>query len=122
VTSDAASAQSVARLEELLRERDGFRIAEIDLRDRGARALLGDDVGDAPDLQWADPVRDRNLLLRARSEAFERVRRDPGLRRSADVVAASNHRWGAWLGALPDRSEPDDRDAGARRRRRRRRR
>jgi ATP-dependent DNA helicase RecG len=122
VTSETVTPESAGRLAELVGEKDGFKVAEIDLRERGAAALLGDDVGEAPDLRWADPVRDRALLLRARADAFERARRDPGLRRSADLVAASNLRWGSWLGALPDRNEPEDKDAGARRRRRRRRR
>jgi len=133
VLSDSPSEDGKARLERLAEERDGFRIAELDLQERGLQAVLGERAQEAPTMCWADPVKDRELLLRAREESFRLVRQDPGMRRWSEFGNALRDRWGSWLGeGLPEaaaRSEGDrgrrrgsDGDGGGRRRRRRRRR
>lgn len=121
VMSGDASAEGMARVEMAQAELDGFRLAEVDLQERGARALLGDRAAEVPDLRWADPTRHRSLLLRARAEAFAIVSRDAELRNHPHLADAVSARWGDWLGqhikAPPRRARTDRR----RRRRRRRR-
>ena len=121
VLSDSPDPVQVDRLEQLIAERDGFRLAELDLQFRGAAALLGDRATEAPGFIWADPPEDRGLLMRARSAAFDFVRRDPELRRTPGVAAAVNSRWGDWLGHALPRNPPRKKRPDGRRRRRRRR-
>ncbi|MEN9786514.1 MAG: ATP-dependent helicase RecG [Pseudomonadota bacterium] len=68
-------------LDLLLQETDGFRIAELDLRHRGLEAVLGERAADAPDFAWADPVTERDLLVRTRQEAMRILASDGGLKR-----------------------------------------
>ncbi len=138
VLSDDPSAEGLRVVEQVVSERDGFRLAEVDLEIRGNVALLGDRADEVPDLHWAEPARDRQLLLRARAEAFRLLGEDPGLRRSKTLQRAVLQRWGDWLDRhiAPDesrRATPADgrkadptavaaADSAGRRRRRRRRR
>jgi len=121
VLSDSPDPVQVGRLDQLIAERDGFRLAELDLQFRGAAALLGDRATEAPDFIWADPPEDRGLLMRARNAAFDFVRRDPELRRTPGVAAAVNSRWGDWLGQALPRGPARKKRSDSRRRRRRRR-
>jgi hypothetical protein len=68
-------------LDLLLQETDGFRIAELDLRHRGLEAVLGERAAEAPDFAWADPVTERDLLVRTRQEAMRILGSDGGLKR-----------------------------------------
>jgi ATP-dependent DNA helicase RecG len=130
ILSDEPSEEGTLRVERIAEERDGFRIAEMDLQERGLDRVLGDRATEAPVFHWADPVRDRELLLRAREESFRLVRQDPGMRRWTDFGSALRLRWGEWLGeGLPENSpRPEsggsaaEGSASGRRRRRRRRR
>jgi ATP-dependent DNA helicase RecG len=58
---------------------DGFRIAEEDLRLRGAGDVLGTRQSGMPDFRLADPVRHGELLAIAADEARLIMTRDPGL-------------------------------------------
>jgi len=98
VMSENPSADAEGRLTVLSGERDGFKIAEMDLKERGWDALLGDAAENPPVFRWADPVLDHQHLLRARDEAFGLVKQDPGMRRSREIVDAVADRWGEWLG------------------------
>jgi len=134
IFSDDPSDEGRARVAQVIEEQDGFRIAEIDLQDRGASAVLGNRAEEVPSFSWTDPVKDRELLLRAREESFKLVRQDPGMRRWAEFGRAIRTRWGDWLGdGFPEPSEgrgsrggsrgaPDGQGGRRRRRRRRRRR
>ena len=93
---------SEARLAALLATRDGFEIAEADLRIRGPGEFLGTrQHGRLPDLRIADLARDVKLVSVAREAALETVRRDPELARASELVRAVRARWGARL-ALAD--------------------
>ncbi len=93
---------SEARLAALLATRDGFEIAEADLRIRGPGEFLGTrQHGRLPDLRIADLARDAKLVAAAREAALETVRRDPRLARDPDLARAVRARWGARL-ALAD--------------------
>ena len=129
ILSDEPSPEGQARVERMVQEKDGFRIAELDLQERGLEAVLGDRATEAPQFRWADPVKDRDLLLRAREESFRLVRQDPGMRRWTEFAQALRSRWGEWLGeGLPEPSVRAEgsrgtgNSGGGRRRRRRRRR
>ncbi len=82
VTADeSVSTDARHHLELLLQETDGFRIAELDVRHRGLEAVLGERAGEAPDFAWADPVQERDLLVKTRQEAIRLLVQDPGLKR-----------------------------------------
>ncbi len=61
------------RLQILVRESDGFRIAEEDLRQRGPGDFFGVQQSGLPAFKLADPIADPELLATARTEAFELV-------------------------------------------------
>ena len=129
VMSESPSDDAQARLGQLVAERDGYKIAEMDLKERGWSALLGEAAEEAPQFQWADPVLDHQQLLSARDEAFRIVKSDPGMRRHRAMVDAVGARWGEWLGTDFESLQSDSRRNGSdgnnkrkgRRRRRRRR-
>ena len=67
------------RLSILRETEDGFRIAEEDLRLRGAGDLLGTKQSGMPDFKLADPVQHGDLLAMAADDARLIITRDPGL-------------------------------------------
>ena len=75
------AASAAARLRVLTETRDGFRIAEADLRLRGPGELLGTRQHGLPELQVSDLSRDFELLELARADAFALIEIDPELRR-----------------------------------------
>ncbi|MDA0652500.1 MAG: ATP-dependent DNA helicase RecG [Proteobacteria bacterium] len=68
-----------ARIKILRETNDGFRIAEEDLRLRGAGELLGTRQSGLPAFRIADIVQHRDLMLVARDDARLILDRDPGL-------------------------------------------
>jgi ATP-dependent DNA helicase RecG len=69
-----------ARLEILRETDDGFRIAEEDLKLRGAGELLGTRQSGLPELRLADLARHGELLATARADARLIMERDPELK------------------------------------------
>ena len=67
------------RLSIIRETEDGFRIAEEDLRLRGAGDLLGTKQSGLPDFRLADPIHHGDLLAIAADDARLIVARDPGL-------------------------------------------
>lgn len=126
VMSDSSHAAAREHAELVAGEVDGFRLAELDLQNRGPAALLGERAAEMPEFLWADPPRDRELLLRARAEAFRMIDGEPELRRLPAIANAVSQRWGEWLGdgsaaGKGRKGKAPDRAATRRRRRRRRR-
>lgn len=76
---DADSAGSAERLRFFARTSDGFALAEKDMELRGPGELLGTRQHGLPDLRVADILRDRQILSRARADAFRLVKVDPTL-------------------------------------------
>lgn len=75
-TDDARS-----RLEALVEHQDGFKLSEVDLRIRGEGTLFGSRQSGMRDLKVASLLRDIDVLVEARREAFELVATDPTLKR-----------------------------------------
>ena len=71
------SAEARARLEVLARSDDGFAIAEKDLELRGPGDFFGTRQWGVPALRVSDLVRDRELVERARAEAFRFAASEP---------------------------------------------
>ncbi len=78
--SDSSGHAAMRRLSVLCQTTDGFRIAEEDLRLRGPGELFGTRQHGLPELKVADIVNDFELLMLARRDAADLVRRDPLLR------------------------------------------
>jgi ATP-dependent DNA helicase RecG len=69
------------RLEALCEHQDGFRLSEIDLQIRGEGTLFGSRQSGMPDLKVAKLLRDIDVLVEARREAFALVVGDPALKK-----------------------------------------
>ena len=69
------------RLEALEEHQDGFKLSEVDLAIRGEGTLFGSRQSGMPDLKVAKLLRDIDVLVEARREAFELVAEDPTLKR-----------------------------------------
>jgi ATP-dependent DNA helicase RecG len=72
-------ATAKARLEIMRETEDGFRIAEEDLKLRGAGELLGTRQSGLPDMRLADIAVHGDLLQAARDDAQQVIERDPDL-------------------------------------------
>ena len=81
LVGQAKSADSWRRLKIMEETIDGFRIAEEDLRIRGPGDILGTDQSGLPPLRFGDPLRDWELLQRARADADRIIRADPALKK-----------------------------------------
>jgi ATP-dependent DNA helicase RecG len=122
VVGDDARSEARHNIDLLLRETDGFRIAELDLRHRGIESALGDRASEAPDFAWADPVQERDLLVKTRQEAVRLLNADPGLKRRTNRALLNLVRARFGEDAIPDGNgaPPPGVDTSMRRRRRRR--
>lgn len=79
--ADPKTEDGRARMEIMTQTRDGFRIAEEDLRLRGPGEFYGTRQSGLPELTIADIVRDMDMLMETRQTAFELVDSDPTLSR-----------------------------------------
>ena len=68
-----------ARMDVMTQTRDGFKIAEEDLRLRGPGEFYGTRQSGMPELYIADIVRDMDILMETRETAFQLVESDPTL-------------------------------------------
>ncbi|MFM7150966.1 MAG: helicase-related protein [Gemmataceae bacterium] len=96
--AETASEESRDRLEVFLRTTDGFELAEEDVRLRGMGELFGARQHGAGELGWMG-LPSMDILQKARTDAFELVRHDPGLRQSEHSLlrAAVLERYGGTL-------------------------
>ena len=85
LVSDARGAEARARLKALVGTRNGFEIAEMDLRLRGPGEFFGSRQHGLPQVKLADLDREMHLLTFARDDAQAILKGDPNL-------AAPQHR------------------------------
>jgi len=99
VNRGTASAVAAERLRVMAREKDGFKIAEADLKLRGPGELLGTRQSGLADFRLANLTRDTQLLIAARQEALAWLEKDPQLKgkESAGMREILKHRWGKRL-------------------------
>ncbi|HWP37874.1 MAG TPA: ATP-dependent DNA helicase RecG, partial [Gemmatimonadales bacterium] len=79
LTDDRAATK---RLRQFARLTDGFRIADLDLKERGMGELAGRRQSGGIALRYANLAADGDLLVAARRAAFDLLEHDPALRRS----------------------------------------
>ena len=91
------------RLEAIAQERDGFRLAEVDLELRGAGDVLGTRQHGLPEFKVARLPEDVDLLVRARDRADEIVVEDARLERPEHALLreAVVARFGSELDPIP---------------------
>jgi len=77
LVGDSASADALERLEAIVREADGFKIAEEDLRLRGPGEFLGTRQHGVPGFRVSNPLRDRELVERASHAVKSLLTSDP---------------------------------------------
>ena len=99
VNRGTGSAVAAERLRVMERERDGFKIAEADLRLRGPGEMLGARQSGLTDFRFANLARDGRVLAEARKEALAWLAKDPELKSpaSSGMKQILRHRWGATL-------------------------
>ena len=85
VTSESQTKEN-QRLNAFKQTDDGFELAEMDLKIRGAGDLLGTVQSGLPSFRVADLARDQDLIQVARDVAFELVEQDPFLE-AEDLLA-----------------------------------
>ena len=76
MTSHKLSSDSKTRMETMVGTNDGFEIAEVDLKLRGPGDLMGTQQSGVLNLQIADIVRDRDILMLARNYALKILKDD----------------------------------------------
>jgi ATP-dependent DNA helicase RecG len=91
------------RLEAIASERDGFRLAEVDLELRGAGDVLGTRQHGLPEFKVARLPEDVELLVRARNRADEILIADPRLEQPEQALLreAVVGRFGSELDPIP---------------------
>ncbi len=79
LVADPTTEDGEARIEAMVATTDGFRLAERDLEIRGQGSVFGDRQSGRGDLRLGDILRDTDLLVGAREDAFALVDVDPQL-------------------------------------------
>lgn len=80
VTPENINEIAQQRMKVLEQTKNGFFIADEDLRLRGSGEFFGTRQHGMPDLKYADLIQDKNIVQTARKDAFEIVEKDPYLR------------------------------------------
>ena len=93
---------AISRLDIMTRSRDGFEIAEHDLKLRGPGELFSTRQHGLPDLKIANIIEDFDLLRLARKNAFEMIACDPKLtqRRHGNIRKALLEKFAEKLGLV----------------------
>ena len=100
LVTDPTSEEARQRLRSFVRTRDGFALAEADVRMRGIGGFFGGTQHGAGELRFGDPVKDADLLALARKDAFDLVAADANLSRPEHALLLSEvmRRYGQNLG------------------------
>lgn len=86
MTGYKLSNDSKTRIETMVKTNDGFEIAEVDLKLRGPGDLMGTQQSGVLQLQIADIVKDKDLLILARQKAVEILSKDAGLQLAENKI------------------------------------
>ncbi|MGL2994493.1 ATP-dependent DNA helicase RecG [Flavobacterium sp. TSSA_36] len=81
MTSHKLTSDSKIRMETMVNSNDGFEIAEVDLKLRGPGDIMGTQQSGILNLQIADLVKDKDILLLARNYAFKVLNDDPSMQK-----------------------------------------
>jgi ATP-dependent DNA helicase RecG len=95
LVGESASPEALERLDAVVREADGFKIAEEDLRLRGPGEFLGTRQHGVPGFRVSNPLRDRELVERASQAVKSLLASDPRLE-SADGRRCRSHLRAVW--------------------------
>jgi len=79
MTGSKLSNDSKLRIETMCRTNDGFEIAEVDLKLRGPGDIMGTQQSGVLNLQIADLVKDRDILMLAREYAIKILKDDAAM-------------------------------------------
>ena len=91
MTSHKLSADSKTRMETMVSTNDGFEIAEVDLKLRGPGDLMGTQQSGVLNLQIADIVRDRDILILARNYALQILKDDAPMQKPENAVLRATY-------------------------------
>ncbi|WP_310558252.1 ATP-dependent DNA helicase RecG [Flavobacterium sp.] len=91
MTSHKLSADSKTRMETMVQTNDGFEIAEVDLKLRGPGDLMGTQQSGVLNLQIADIVRDRDILILARNYALKILKDDAPMQKPENAVLRATY-------------------------------
>ena len=91
MTSHKLSADSKTRMETMVKTNDGFEIAEVDLKLRGPGDLMGTQQSGVLNLQIADIVRDRDILLLARNYALKILKDDAPMQKPENAILRTTY-------------------------------
>jgi ATP-dependent DNA helicase RecG len=89
MTSHKLSSDSKTRMETMVNTNDGFEIAEVDLKLRGPGDLMGTQQSGILNLQIADIVKDRDILMLARNYALKILREDASMQKPEHATMRS---------------------------------
>jgi ATP-dependent DNA helicase RecG len=87
LVADPTTPEGEERLAAMVASNDGFQLAEEDLRIRGQGTVFGTRQAGVKDLKIADILRDAEVLVTARREAFALVAADPDLQDHREIAA-----------------------------------
>ena len=79
MTGNKLGEDSKTRIETMCRTNDGFEIAEVDLKLRGPGDIMGKQQSGVLNLQIADLVKDRDILMLARDYAIRLLKEDAAM-------------------------------------------
>ena len=91
MTSHKLSADSKTRMETMVQTNDGFEIAEVDLNLRGPGDLMGTQQSGVLNLQIADIVRDRDILILARNYALKILKDDAPMQKPENAILRATY-------------------------------
>lgn len=91
MTSHKLSADSKTRMETMVGTNDGFEIAEVDLKLRGPGDLMGTQQSGVLNLQIADIVRDRDILMLARNYALKILKDDAPMQKLENTILRATY-------------------------------
>jgi ATP-dependent DNA helicase RecG len=82
--------KSSIRLQTMIKTNNGFEIAETDLKLRGPGDVFGTKQSGFPELKHADVVKDMELIIKAREQAFRLIKKDFRLELGTSKVIREN--------------------------------